>query len=53
MSSFNQNVIRHKIGLLNLAAELGYVAKACRPMPKRLPAWRTHWNNKAAIVPPR
>ena len=28
MSSFNQNVIRHKIGLLNLAAELGNVAKA-------------------------
>ena len=32
MSSLNQNVIRHKIGLLNLAAELGNVAKACKVM---------------------
>ncbi|QJP71308.1 IS481 family transposase [Burkholderia glumae] len=32
MSSFNQNVIRHKIGLLNLAAELGNVSKACKVM---------------------
>jgi transposase len=32
MTSFNQNVIRHKIGLLNLAAELGNVSKACKVM---------------------
>ncbi|QSA97276.1 IS481 family transposase [Methylococcus sp. EFPC2] len=32
MSSLNQNVIRHKIGLLNLATELGNVAKACKVM---------------------
>lgn len=28
MSSLNQNVISHKIGLLNLATELGNVSKA-------------------------
>jgi transposase InsO family protein len=32
MSSLNQNVIKHKVGLLNLAAELGNVSKACRVM---------------------
>jgi transposase InsO family protein len=32
MESFNQNVIKHKTGLLNLAAELGNVSKACRIM---------------------
>ncbi len=32
MSSLNQNVIRHKIGLLNLATELGNVSKACKVM---------------------
>ena len=32
MESFNQNVIRHKTGLLNLAAELGNISKACRVM---------------------
>lgn len=32
MSSLNQNVIRHKIGLLNLAAELGNVSRACKLM---------------------
>ena len=30
MESFNQNIIRHKTGLLNLAAELGNISKACR-----------------------
>ena len=30
MSSLNQNVIRHKIGLLNLATELGKVSKSCK-----------------------
>lgn len=29
MESFNQSVINHKRGLLNLAAELGNVSKAC------------------------
>jgi len=32
VSSLNQNVIRHKIGLLNLATELGNVSKACKVM---------------------
>jgi hypothetical protein len=32
MNSVNQNAIRHKIGLLNLAAELGNVSKACKVM---------------------
>lgn len=32
MSSFQQNVIKHKIGLLNLAAELGNVSRACKVM---------------------
>ncbi|GLZ16734.1 hypothetical protein Bpla01_02640 [Burkholderia plantarii] len=32
MSSLNQHVIRHKIGLLNLATELGNVSKACKVM---------------------
>ena len=32
MESFNQNVIKHKTGLLNLAAELGNISKACKMM---------------------
>ena len=32
MSSVNQNVIKHKVGLLNLAAELGNVSRACKVM---------------------
>lgn len=32
MSSFQQNVIKHKVGLLNLAAELGNVSRACKLM---------------------
>jgi len=32
MESFNQNLIKHKTGLLNLAAELGNISKACRIM---------------------
>ena len=32
MKSFNQSVIKHKTGLLNLAAELGNISKACRIM---------------------
>lgn len=32
MSSVQQNVINHKIGLLNLAAELGNVSRACKLM---------------------
>ena len=30
MENFNQSVIKHKTGLLNLAAELGNVSKAYR-----------------------
>ena len=32
MEGFNQNVIIHKAGLLNLAAELGNISKACKIM---------------------
>ena len=32
MSSAQQNVIKHKVGLLNLAAELGNVSRACEVM---------------------
>src|SRR5690349_21474483 len=32
MSSFQQNAIKHKVGLLNLAAELGNVSRACKLM---------------------
>ena len=32
MSSFQQNVIKHKIGLLNLATELGNISRACKVM---------------------
>ena len=32
MNSVNQNVIKHKVGLLNLAAELGNVYRACKVM---------------------
>lgn len=32
MNSVNHNVIKHKVGLLNLAAELGNVSRACKVM---------------------
>ena len=32
MRSVPQNVIKHKVGLLNLAAELGNVSRACKMM---------------------
>ena len=32
MSSVSQNVIKHKLGLLNLATELGNVSRACKVM---------------------
>src|SRR5574338_39885 len=32
MSSVQQNVIKHKVGLLNLAEELGNVSRACKVM---------------------
>ena len=32
MSSFRQNVIKHKVGLLNLAGELGNVFRGCKVM---------------------
>ena len=32
MLQSNQKIIRHKVGLLNLAAELGNVSKACQVM---------------------
>ena len=32
MNSFQQNVIKYKVGLLNLAAELGNVSRACNVM---------------------
>jgi hypothetical protein len=30
MTNFNQNVIKHKLGLFNLAEELNNVSRACR-----------------------
>src|SRR5690625_2097365 len=32
MTHVNERIIRHKVGLLNLAEELGNVAQACRVM---------------------
>ena len=32
MPSFNQNIIKHKVSLLNLAEELGNVSRACKLM---------------------
>jgi hypothetical protein len=32
ISSVNQNIIKHKVGLLNLAAELGNASLACKVM---------------------
>ena len=32
MQSFNQNVIKHKLGLRNLATKLGNVSKASKVM---------------------
>lgn len=32
MNSFNQDVIKHKTGLLNLASELDNISQACRLM---------------------
>lgn len=32
MATYNQNVIKHKVGLLNLAKELGNISKACKMM---------------------
>jgi len=32
MTTFNQNIIKHKLGLINLAEELGNVSKACKLM---------------------
>jgi hypothetical protein len=32
LNSVNQNVIKHKVGLLNLAAELGNISRACKVM---------------------
>ena len=32
MSSIQRTIIKHKIGLLNLAAELGNVSRACKVM---------------------
>ena len=32
MSVLNQTVIKHKLGLLNLAEELGYVSQTCKVM---------------------
>ena len=32
MTTYNQNLIKHKLGLLNLAEELGNISKACKMM---------------------
>jgi transposase InsO family protein len=46
MQSLNQNVIKHKLGLLNLATELGNVSQACKVM--RL-SRDTFYRYKAAV----
>ena len=40
MESFNQSVIKHKTGLLNLAAELGNISKACRTLLDGKQFWK-------------
>jgi hypothetical protein len=44
MSSVPQNVIKHKVGLLNLAAELGKVSRACKNLFSIFWAQRSHGN---------
>jgi hypothetical protein len=45
MQSFNQSAIKHKLGLLNLAAELGNVSKGCKMMGLAR-AWINHYNTE-------
>lgn len=43
MNSFNQTIIRHKVGLLNLSSELGNISKTCKGMGvSRDPFYRYH-----------
>jgi molybdenum-dependent DNA-binding transcriptional regulator ModE len=45
MSSVPQNVIKHKVGLLNLAAELGNVSRACKVMGYSRQKFDEIWRN--------
>lgn len=47
MTSFNQNAINHKTTLLNLAAELGNVSKACKLMSF---SWDTFYRYQKAVA---
>lgn len=40
MLQTNEKIIRHKVGLLNLAEELGNVSRACKLMARFAPATR-------------
>ena len=46
MQSLNQSVIKHKLGLLNLATELGNVSQACKVMGR---SRDTFYRYKAAV----
>lgn len=51
MRSVPQNVIKHKVGLLNLATELGNVSRACKVMgfpAIRFIAIKRHWKPVAS-----
>lgn len=47
MSTLNQNAIKHKLGLLNLAQELGNVSKACQLMGFSRDTFYRYQNAKA------
>ena len=49
MLETNQTIIKHKLGLLNLAEELGNVSKACKVMGL---SRDTFYRYRAAVVPP-
>ena len=42
----SERIIRHKLGLLNLAEELGNVSRACRVMG---PSWDTFFRYQKAV----
>lgn len=50
MSSLNQNVIRHKIGLLNLATELGNVSKDSEVMGDWAEVSRRHSSQTPTVM---
>ncbi len=46
MINSNQKIIKHKVGLLNLAEELGNVSKACKIMGLSRDTLKTESMNK-------